>query len=118
MFDTWRYHAFITNTTLSAVEADAWHRKHAVVEQVIAELKAGPLTHLPSGKCAIGLPVSSTIRTAPSRNSRSYLFASQASLLLIADASTLRGEPQPVVDVVGVHGRPSNSVRRKIAGGS
>ena len=28
------------------------HRDHAVVEQVIAELKAGPLAHLPSGKFA------------------------------------------------------------------
>jgi hypothetical protein len=31
-----------------AAEAD--HRRHAVIEQVIADLKAGPLTHLPSGK--------------------------------------------------------------------
>jgi hypothetical protein len=52
LFDTWRYHAFITHTELDAVEADAWHRKHAIVEQVIAELKDGPLAHLPSGKFA------------------------------------------------------------------
>ena len=29
--------------------AEATHRAHAVVEQVIADLKAGPLAHLPSG---------------------------------------------------------------------
>src|SRR3954466_9764769 len=29
--------------------AEAAHRDHAIVEQVIAELKAGPLAHLPSG---------------------------------------------------------------------
>lgn len=52
LFDAYRHHAFITNTTLTAVEADVWHRKHAIIEQVIAELKAGPLTHLPSGKFA------------------------------------------------------------------
>lgn len=52
LFDTWRYHAFITNTDLVAVDADAWHRKHAIVEQVIAELKDGPLAHLPSGRFA------------------------------------------------------------------
>jgi hypothetical protein len=30
-----------------AAEAD--HRRHAIIEQVIADLKAGPLAHLPSG---------------------------------------------------------------------
>ncbi|HWB35435.1 MAG TPA: IS1380 family transposase [Rugosimonospora sp.] len=50
LFETWRHHAFITNTTLTAVAGDAHHRGHAIVEQVIAELKAGPLAHLPSGK--------------------------------------------------------------------
>lgn len=52
LFDTWRYHAFITNSTLTAVEADQFHRGHAIIEQVIAELKDGPLAHLPSGKFA------------------------------------------------------------------
>lgn len=52
LFDTWRYHAFITNSELSTVEADRLHRGHAIVEQVIAELKGGPLAHLPSGKFA------------------------------------------------------------------
>ncbi|WP_425471222.1 IS1380 family transposase [Xylanimonas allomyrinae] len=52
LFDVYRHHAFITNTTLPAVEADRYHRGHAIVEQVIAELKAGPLAHLPSGKFA------------------------------------------------------------------
>jgi hypothetical protein len=50
LFATYRHHAFITNTTLSLVEADQHHRDHAVIEQVIAELKDGPLAHLPSGK--------------------------------------------------------------------
>ncbi len=48
----WRHHAFITNTTLDVVQADQYHRGHAIIEQVIAELKAGPLAHLPSGKFA------------------------------------------------------------------
>lgn len=52
LFTTWRYHAFITNTTLEKVQADRFHRGHAVVEQVIAEFKNGPLAHLPSGKFA------------------------------------------------------------------
>ena len=49
LFDTWRYHAFITISPLTAVDADRFHRGHAIVEQVIAELKGGPLAHLPSG---------------------------------------------------------------------
>lgn len=49
LFDTWRYHAFITNSPLTAVDADRFHRGHAIIEQVIAELKGGPLAHLPSG---------------------------------------------------------------------
>jgi hypothetical protein len=52
LFATYRHHAFITNSTLGIVEADQRHRDHAIVEQVIAELKDGPLAHLPSGKYA------------------------------------------------------------------
>ncbi|NYD98980.1 hypothetical protein BJY21_002579 [Kineosphaera limosa] len=50
LFTTWRFHAFITNSTLSTVDADRAHRDHALVEQVFAELKDGPLAHAPSGK--------------------------------------------------------------------
>ena len=52
MFAVHRHHAFITNSTLDIVTADQTHRDHAIVEQVIAELKDGPLAHLPSGKYA------------------------------------------------------------------
>lgn len=52
LFATHRHHAFVTNSTLTTVEADARHRDHAIVEQAIAELKDGPLAHLPSGKYA------------------------------------------------------------------
>lgn len=49
LFDTYRYHAFITNSTLDTVQADRTHRQHAIIEQTIEELKTGPLAHLPSG---------------------------------------------------------------------
>lgn len=52
LFADWRHHAFVTNSTLSTVQADRAHRGHAIIEQVIAELKAGPLAHLPSGNYA------------------------------------------------------------------
>ena len=50
LFTSWRYHGFVTNSTLSTVQADEYHRDHAIVEQAIAELKDGPLAHAPSGK--------------------------------------------------------------------
>ena len=52
LFATYRHHAFITNSTVGTIEADQRHRDHALIEQVIAELKDGPLAHLPSGKYA------------------------------------------------------------------
>src|SRR6266498_2360987 len=52
LFTVYRHHAFFTNSTLDKVDADQRHRDHAVVEQVIAELKDGPLAHLPSGSYA------------------------------------------------------------------
>lgn len=52
LFAAYRHHAFITNSALSTIEADQRHRDHAVVEQVIAELKDNALAHLPSGKYA------------------------------------------------------------------
>ncbi len=39
-----------TDSPLPLLQAEADHRRHAIIEQVIAELKAGPLAHLPSGK--------------------------------------------------------------------
>ena len=50
LFTMWRHHGFITNSTLTTIAADETHRDHAIVEQVIAELKNGPLAHAPSGK--------------------------------------------------------------------
>src|SRR6478735_5418450 len=50
LFRMWRHHGFVTNSTLTAVAADETHRDHAIIEQVIAELKSGPLAHAPSGR--------------------------------------------------------------------
>jgi hypothetical protein len=52
LFTTWRFHAFFTTTdpdTLDAVAADQTHRRHAIIENVHADLKASALAHLPSG---------------------------------------------------------------------
>ena len=50
LFTTWDYHAFVTNRPGDLGEIEADHRRHAVVEQRIAELKGAALAHLPSGK--------------------------------------------------------------------
>jgi hypothetical protein len=50
LFTTWDYHAFVTNRPGDVLEIEADHRRHAVVEQRIAELKSAGLAHLPSGK--------------------------------------------------------------------
>ena len=50
LFANWRHHSFITNRTdLSTIEADRFHRQHAVVELAIRELKDGGAEHIPSG---------------------------------------------------------------------
>ena len=53
LFDTWRFHPFFTTSSLHTVTADKIHRRHAIIEQVHADLKNSALAHLPSGKfCA------------------------------------------------------------------
>jgi Transposase DDE domain group 1 len=53
LFPTWRYHAFVTNRVGTTIELDADHRRHAVCELAIRDLKAGAgLAHLPSGRFA------------------------------------------------------------------
>jgi len=49
LFDTHRFHAFFTTSSLDTVSADKTHRGHAIIEQVHADLKNSALAHLPSG---------------------------------------------------------------------
>jgi Transposase DDE domain group 1 len=50
LFAAYRHHAVFTDSPEPMLDADTTHRAHAVIEQVIADLKGGPLAHLPSGK--------------------------------------------------------------------
>ena len=52
LFPGYRHHAIFTDSPLPMLQAEAHHRGHAVIEQVFADLKAGPLAHLPSGRFA------------------------------------------------------------------
>ena len=51
LWPEWRHHGFITSdTAVTAVEADRFHRAHAAVELAIRDLKEGAgLEHIPSG---------------------------------------------------------------------
>ena len=50
LFTGYRYHAVFTNTTTPLVAAESTYRGHAIVEQVIRDLKNSALAHLPSGR--------------------------------------------------------------------
>jgi hypothetical protein len=52
LFTAYRYHAVFTDSPLPMLDAEAAHRGHAVIEQVIADLKNSALAHLPSGSFA------------------------------------------------------------------
>ena len=49
MFSLYRHHAVFTDSPLTLVQPEKAHRADAIIEQVHADLKHGPLTHLPSG---------------------------------------------------------------------
>ncbi len=50
LFTNYDYHAFVTDRTGPMLEIEADHRRHAIVEQSIAELKSAGLAHLPSAR--------------------------------------------------------------------
>jgi hypothetical protein len=49
LWPDWRHFAFLTNRAEDLALVEAEHRDHAVVEQVIADLKGQALAHFPSG---------------------------------------------------------------------
>lgn len=52
LWPDWRHFCFITNRDQELALVEAEHRDHAVVEQVIADLKDQALAHFPSGRYA------------------------------------------------------------------
>lgn len=50
LFPIWRYHPFFTDSTEPVADADATHRRHAIIETTFADLIDGPLAHIPSGR--------------------------------------------------------------------
>jgi hypothetical protein len=49
LWPNWRHFCFVTNRTGTLALVESEHRDHAVVEQVIADLKDQALVHFPSG---------------------------------------------------------------------
>jgi hypothetical protein len=48
LFAVYRYHAIFTDNPQPMLDAETTHRDHAIIEQVIADLKDSALAHLPS----------------------------------------------------------------------
>jgi hypothetical protein len=87
LFPVWRYHAVFTDSPFERVQAEGQHRDHAIVEQVIADLNAGPLAHLPSGVFAanaawlvIAAMAHNLLRAAGTRAGRRYAKARTATV--------------------------------------
>ncbi len=49
LFDVWRHHAVFVTSGFETLQAEAQHRDHAIIEQLIADGAASALAHLPSG---------------------------------------------------------------------
>lgn len=52
LFDVWRHHAVFVTNPFPLLQAEGFHRDHAIIEQVIADAAASALAHLPSGSFA------------------------------------------------------------------
>jgi hypothetical protein len=52
LFDVWRHHAMFVTHDIEMVQAESFHRDHAIIEQVIADAAASALAHLPCGSFA------------------------------------------------------------------
>jgi hypothetical protein len=50
LFTAYRHHAVFTDSPMTPLQAESQHRGHAIVEQVIADLKHSAIAHLPSGR--------------------------------------------------------------------
>jgi hypothetical protein len=87
LFDVWRYHAVFTDSPFVTLQAEAQHREHAQVEQVLADWTSGPLAHLPSGSfpanaawLALAAIACNLLRAAGSLASLAYAKARGATL--------------------------------------
>jgi hypothetical protein len=50
LFAAYRHHAVFTDDPMPLRDAEICYRQHAIIEEVIADLKSGPIAHLPSAQ--------------------------------------------------------------------
>jgi len=105
LFTMWDYHALVTDRDGNVLELEADHRRHAVVEQVIADLKSAGLAHLPSGR--FGANAAWLALTAMAHNLGRAVARLAGPDLATATAGTLRRR------VFTVPGRLVRSGRRR-----
>lgn len=111
LWPDWRHFGFLTDLAGTAVEIDAFHRRHAVVELAIRDLKEGAgMEHVPSGnfsansawlQCAVlahnlirwsaTIGAEATGHATVARTVRVRLIAVPARLVNLAGTMTLRG---------------------------
>jgi Transposase DDE domain group 1 len=103
LFPVWRYHAVFTDSPFETVQAEADHRDHAIIEQVLADLYDGPLAHLPSGKFSANAAWLSIAAIAHNLLRAAGALASRA--LARARGATLRRELVAVPARTARHGR-------------
>jgi hypothetical protein len=104
LFTTFAYHAFVTDRDSPMLEIEADHRRHAIVEQSIAELKSAGLAHLPSSRFMANAAWLALVVMAHNLARSIGLFA--GGVLHRATATTLRRT------VFTVPGRLVHSARR------
>ncbi len=103
LFDVWRFHAFFTTSDpsdLDTVAADKTHRRHAIIEQVHADLKNSALAHLPSSRFTANA---------------AWLVCAVMAFNLTRAAATLTGDPALSKATTGTTRRTVISVPARIA---
>lgn len=104
LFPDWRHHAFITNRhDLTAVEADTFHRHHAVVELAIRDLKAGGAEHIPSGHYAANAAWFACAVIAHNLTRWTCLLDNQTTVTSVTFRTRITAVPAVVVNRSGRH---------------
>jgi hypothetical protein len=104
LFDVWRHHAVFVTSPFEMLQAEAAHRDHAIIEQVIADAAASALAHLPSGSFAANAAWAVLWAIAPNLTRAAGALAE--AFHARATTATLRA------DLINVSARLARSARR------
>lgn len=104
LFPLFRYHAIFTDNPADLITAEAQHRGHAIIEQVIADLKHSALAHLPSGRFTAN--AAWLVAAAIAFNLTRALGVTAAGRLAKATTATVRAK------IINIPARIARSARR------